>query len=33
MSFLKIHNDNNISKLFNKLGQIIDWSYDDESND
>ena len=29
--FLKIHNDNNINRLFKELVQIIDWS-DDESN-
>ena len=29
--FLKIHNDNNMNKLFKKLVQITDWS-DDESN-
>ena len=30
--FFKIHNDNNINKLFKELVQIIDWSDDEFKN-
>ena len=30
--FFKIHNDNNINKLFKELVQIIDWSDDEPNN-